>query len=747
MLSRLCARLPLLFILTPALAQLQWQRPVGPLQLTPRFGAQMVDDAARGRLVLFGGTDYANRLAETWEWDGSQWNERFPAVRPPARSAFGFTYDGVRGRAVVFGGSAASGIALADLWEWDGSAWTALSASGGPAPRSGVVASYDYGRARVVVFGGSLANGQVAADPHWEWDGTVWSQGPTGPAARQGASLSYDVVRGRTVLFGGQGTCLGFNCPTFGETWEFDGTVWANRAVAGPPSRFNAAMTYDPVRNRVLLLGGQGVCIPACTQTYNDAWEWDGTSWSLRSNQGPRVHSHALAYDLARAMAVTFGGIDVVPNISNVTSANTTAFDGTNWSMLARAALPPAILGHRLEYDAARGRTVFFGNAIPGNPGRSETWEFDGSAWLQKAPVLSPPPRTDFAMSYDSGRQRIVLFGGTPTNAAFLNDTWEWDGSTWAPVVTSVWPPGQYAHAMAYDSVRARTVLVPGAFGQNLLFEFDGTTWQQRPVAVMPPSRLNAGLTFDRRRARTVLFGGAGNTFLNDTWEWDGAAWIEAVPVQRPTGRTGPRLVYDGARGRTVLFGGAAGNWVVQDDVWEYDGLTWTPRAVAPAPSPRMMAGLAYDEGRHRVVLLGGSAGPGRGTVQDTWELFAPCDRFGPGEVAGGGLSVDCTTPPQLGSAFCVGYGSPGGSSLQFLWLSPGPCGLPTTVATPAMCAPSLFYAAPTVMLVATSNPATFCVALPNNPVFAGLPLCVQGASLATQGCFLATDSLGVVVQ
>jgi hypothetical protein len=84
----------------------------------------------------------------------------------------------------------------------------------------------------------------------------------------------------------------------------------------------------------------------------------------------------------------------------------------------------------------------------------------------------------------------------------------------------------------------------------------------------------------------TVLFGGAGNTFLNDTWEWDGAAWIEAVPVQRPTGRTGPRLVYDVARGRTVLSGGAAGNWVVQDDVWEYDGLTWTPRAVAPAPSP-----------------------------------------------------------------------------------------------------------------------------------------------------------------
>jgi hypothetical protein len=217
MLSRLCARLPLLFILTPALAQLQWQRPVGPLQLTPRFGAQMVDDAARGRLVLFGGTDYANRLAETWEWDGSSGTNGSPAVRPPARSAFGFTYDGIRGRVVVCGVSvaaAASGIALADLWEWDGSAWTALARVEVPRRAAIVAASFDYARARGSCFRWQCGQ-RTGSSPIHIGNGMeqCGRRGPPDQPARQGASLSYDQVRNRTVLFGGQEHLPRFQLP------------------------------------------------------------------------------------------------------------------------------------------------------------------------------------------------------------------------------------------------------------------------------------------------------------------------------------------------------------------------------------------------------------------------------------------------------------------------------------------------------------------------------------------------------
>lgn len=739
---------PLFLLLAPAVAQLQWHRPEGPLQLTPRFGAQIVDDTARGRLVLFGGGKYGYHFDETWEWDGSRWNERFPAVRPPARSAFAFAYDGVRGRAVLFGGTGASNVALADLWEWDGTSWNLIGAAGGPSARSGVVASYDYGRAKVVVFGGLDLSAAVCVDPHWEWDGTVWSQGPAGPAARANAAIAYDLARGRTVLMGGRAACVGFSCPPFGDTWEFNGTSWALRTSSGPPARLNAAMTFDPIRSRVLLVGGQGSCTPGCTVTHRDAWEWDGTTWAQRSTQGPQSYSLALAYDLTRATAVSFGGIEGTPFTadSDRISATTSGFDGTNWTTLARAAMPPAIhMPGVIEYDAARRRTVFFGNAIGGIPGRAETWEYDGSSWLQRTPATSPPPRTNHAMSYDSGRQRLVLFGGTPANAAAIDDTWEWDGTTWSQVLTAVSPPAQFAHAMAYDSVRARTVLYPGAYGT--VFEFDGTNWLPRTVPGMPPSRTAASLAFDRRRGRTVLFGGLTSAVRNDTWEWDGTSWTEVLAPQRPAPRSAARLVYDDARGRLVLFGGAASTTVTMNDLWEYDGANWTMRQLPELPRPRSHAGFTYDSGRGRTVLFGGYASFNTGTAQDTWELYAPCDRFGPGEVAGGGLAVDCTTPPGHGSTFCVGYSSTVPAGLELLWMTPGGCGVPTAVTDAGLCAPGLFYAPPALMLVATSNPATFCVALPNNPAFVGLPLCVQGASLAAQGCFLMTDSLAVVVQ
>jgi hypothetical protein len=40
---------------------------------SPRTGASMVHDRARGRLVLFGGTAGGNSLAETWTWNGTAW--------------------------------------------------------------------------------------------------------------------------------------------------------------------------------------------------------------------------------------------------------------------------------------------------------------------------------------------------------------------------------------------------------------------------------------------------------------------------------------------------------------------------------------------------------------------------------------------------------------------------------------------------------------------------------------------------
>ena len=160
---------------------------------------------------------------------------------------------------------------------------------------------------------------------------------------------------------------------------------------------------------------------------------------------------------------------------------------------------------------------------------------------------------------------------------------------------------------------------------------------------------------------------------------------------------------------------------------------------------------MAFDRARSRTVMFGGFPGSGSyGHLQDTWELVTECDRAGPGEVSGGGLPLACATPPRIGTTFCLSYTnpSPNAAGLSFLLLTPGACsGAPGVVPPPTGCVASFLYGLPTEVFVQIGGPATFCFAVPNNPVFVGAALCFQGSSLETTGCFRATDGVQVVVQ
>lgn len=259
----------------------------------------MAHDELRGRTLLAGGIPPGGgtALQDTWEWDGTSWQQLTPttqlnfsqAVRMvwcPQRgqilalvcdavltgataqlygwtgadwalvagnspSAFGdgfdMAWDGQRGVLVVF--------TLSGTWEWNGTVWQ-QRASGGPTPRTDARMVYDEARQKVVLFGGSAANGGGLRRDTWEWNGLYWFEhfGITPPLSGVGMAMAYDRTRQRVVLHGGSSGTSGF--PT-GGVFEFDGTSWTERTTSNGPTRMErASMAWHSASNRMVLFGG-----------------------------------------------------------------------------------------------------------------------------------------------------------------------------------------------------------------------------------------------------------------------------------------------------------------------------------------------------------------------------------------------------------------------------------------------------------------------------------------------------------
>ena len=280
----------------------------------PRNSHDLAYDAARDRVVLFGGrSEDSNRLGDTWEWDGSSWSQVSPSADdPPARRNHALAYDAARERVVLFGGLGEGGEELGDTWTWDGTSWRDVTPDeGAPAARQGLALAYDAARERVVLFGGFEEPVNYFRDT-WVWDGEAWDEvtpPSDSPTARESHALTYDAVRDRVVLFGGSDTPLSL----VNDTWEWDGEAWSEVTPAGasPEARGLHALTYDPTRGRAVLFGGLREDV--LLSRLGDTWEWDGSAWAEiepgLASPAPRS-GHALAYEGARRRVVLFGGYD-----------------------------------------------------------------------------------------------------------------------------------------------------------------------------------------------------------------------------------------------------------------------------------------------------------------------------------------------------------------------------------------------------------------------------------------------------
>ena len=579
----------------------------------PRFGHAMAYDSARGVTVTFGGENFLDLFGDTWEWDSTSWTQRSTSG-PTKRKLHSIAYDDARGVSVLFGGNGYWDL-LGDTWEWDGTQWLERITEGPPA-RSGHAMVYDSSRDVVVLFGGR-GPGLTYFGDTWEWDGTTWTlRSTTGPSSRSFHAMSYDSARGVVVLSGGF-----FNngeSTFFGDTWEWNGTVWTLRSESGPAPGRGHAMAYDSDRGVTVLFGGDWG---------SDTWEWDGSSWTLRTAEGPLPRSwHAMAYDSNRSVTVLVGGLFGL--------GDTWEWDGTTWHERVAPGIRP--IEPIVAYDSARGVTVMVARLgeFEGTRGDyvHQTWEWDGEAWVFRSnSIVDGGPQSAEALVFDSGRGVSVLFARNSDQS----ETWEWDGTSWTLRSTGG-PPPRWGGAMTYDSYRQVTLLFGGLTEcdasytictfLNDTWAWDGVAWTQ--VGDDGPSpRGWSSMAFDSMRGVAVLFGGNvpveggfspyGPT--DDTWEWDGTTWAYRTAVG-PSFGSNAGMAYDTARGTTVLFGGLEVDISAPHDTWEWDGTVWTKRIMATPPAkfrPRM----AYDSDRRAMVMVGVSYSYG-----ETWELINACD-------------------------------------------------------------------------------------------------------------------------
>lgn len=450
---------------------------------SPRKDALLVHDGDDNRVFVFGGIDTAYRN-DVWELalkPQPTWTQVSPTGTPPSgrRDAAG-VYDAVHRRVVLFGGL--DGAYRSDAWELvlgSPPKWRAVPASAmQPAGRSYHTAAFDTARHRFLVFGGyngayyddTWALG-LAGAPAWApvhpltttitsrlehtaildpkrdrmlvfggydgaWKNDVWSlplsggsgwslftPGGTPPGPRIRHSAIYDPMRDRMLVFGGQN----FIQVTMNDTWALDlgSDTWsAVPTTGGPPGvRLNHVAVYDPVRDRMLVHGGTNGA------TLRDTWALDlqTHAWSLVDADGLGRSEHTCIYDPAGDRLLVVAGWEDGWGPVN----DTYAFDLSSggWQVMGfDGILPAPRTNHSAVYDAARERILVFGGYDGYGPYRNDAWELSLTgkpAWQSLVPGAAPPgPRAYHTAIWDPAHDNMRLFGGGGTR---FGDTWTFD--------------------------------------------------------------------------------------------------------------------------------------------------------------------------------------------------------------------------------------------------------------------------------------------------------------------------------
>jgi hypothetical protein len=304
------------------------------------------------------------------------------AAAPPPLHEEGVALDAARGRLVLFGGTRARGesyVNVGDTWEWDGSAWRlAVPAADGPGARTALAMAYDPGRRAVVMYGGAAGDwdtGEIRLlRDVWTYDGARWTRGPDGPEAFN-ARLVHDGRRGEMLLVGNAGPWTDSDGPFRVSLWRLRGDAWVFADSSGPRISSTLRPVWD-ARRGVLVL-------PVLEGPDAGVWEWDGARWTHAVPAGgPSPRSRFIvAFDEAAGRVVLFGGVAGPPPRS---FNDAWTWDGTAWAPLPAGGPAPAPRSDgTLVYHPASRSLLLVGGIGNDDDMFRETWILGRDGWRQ----------------------------------------------------------------------------------------------------------------------------------------------------------------------------------------------------------------------------------------------------------------------------------------------------------------------------------------------------------------------------
>jgi hypothetical protein len=566
------------------------RRAVLGAQTPPRVNASLAWHAARGQLMAFGGSSSVFTLTnelhalvgETWElvvvdgpvpppalarmvYDPDQ--ERLVVVQDggdtwifvdggweqlpftaPSRSGAALLWDPVRRQVVRFGGAAAGDVHN-DLWLLHDDGWHELNVAGDrPSGRSGTALAADLVDGVLVLWGGDGLLDDLwtfDANDQWHLIGTPGpvrhAQGVTEPL--QGRAQFVDGLTG----FGDAGRLFTNRARTFDGSGLVDGPVMIDEGAE------DSAAAWDPVRQRLVVLGGLGnaVSVGALPQRFlsleGDAWRAPPTT--LRE-VGPGDNARTAWDPVGQRVLLQAGEIEL--GAIAITSS-TRAWDGVQGVVVDD--------GTRLAPSAP----LFFDGTAVVAVGGSNLLSLTDGAWIDQGPVPTGMPASDYAAVWNEGANVGFVFGGRTVDNQPSTTTF----TIAQGVVTDLHP------------------------------------------ATTPSTGFFPLLTWDDVNGRVVMFDPAnfGNADTASTWVFVDNDWRQLGPFDAETSArladvTTPRLVFDKRRGVTVLLSaGSDATGVVVDELRDD---TWVRRNVDVAGGGRRFFNAAWDDVRQEVFVQGG---------------------------------------------------------------------------------------------------------------------------------------------